>query len=142
MLKGKLVGGLKDKAVSLEGAAGEQIDQLLDQLKNALPDMQSIGLTIKDLRVGMGVVPEIEAKLTGSVDALDEGKIQKMIESKGDNKIMVVVLKGLQAAAQMSAQLADLGFKGVQADLKLGIPPKISISFLGTCQRQWDTLRD
>jgi hypothetical protein len=42
--------------------------------------MRALGFTIKDLRVGMGLLPEIGAKLIASTDTIDVKKIKELIE--------------------------------------------------------------
>jgi hypothetical protein len=42
----------------------------------------------------------------------------------------VAILKTLQAAYNVKDQLGDLGLKGVEIDMTLGLPPKIGVAFV------------
>ena len=114
----------------IESAAGK-VNEMLDDFNQAVPTLQALGFSIKDVRADVGVPPQIKAKLTGSVEAIDAKKIQGLIDANSDKKFLVTVLKGLQAASHVKEQLSGLGFKGVEAEIKLGIPPSVSVNFMG-----------
>ena len=124
---------LKDlvgKAQELTGSASEVAGKFLDEFNEALPAMRALGLTVRDLHVGMGLIPEIGAKLIGSVDTINVAKINELIDKEKEKKTLVAVLKTLQAAYNVKDQLGDLGLKGVEIDMTLGLPPKINVSFV------------
>ncbi len=112
------------------GVAMEKINRLLDEFNEAVPDIKSLGFSVHNFRMDIGAMPEINARITGSIDAMDPVKIHEMVESKQDKKILVSILKGLETASHAKDKLGSLGFKGVEADIKLGLPPKISIDFI------------
>jgi len=80
--------------------------------------------------MGMGIIPEIGATLTGSVETLDAEKIKKLIEKHQDNKILISILEALRTASNFKELLGELPFKGVQVNVDLSLPPKIAVSFL------------
>jgi hypothetical protein len=121
---------LLEKAQGLTNSASDAVSKLLDEFNAALPTMKALGFSVEDLQVGMGVLPEVKAKLIADADNVDVKAIDGMIEKKSEQKTLVVVLKGLQAAYNVRGQLGDLGLKGVEIDLTLGIPPKVSIGFM------------
>ena len=51
------------RAKDLAGTATEEAGKLVEGFNEALPTMHALGFTIKDLRVGTGLLPEIGAKL-------------------------------------------------------------------------------
>ena len=120
---------LKDASASVAGAGMEKVNQLLDDFNKSVPAIKALGLSVENFRMDMGTIPEINARITGSVDAIDSEKLQKVADENQDNKILVSLMKGLQAAANAKGKLGELGFKGVEADIKLGLPPKISVGF-------------
>jgi hypothetical protein len=125
--------GLKDlagKAQELTGSASEAAGKYLDEFNEALPVMRALGFTVRDLHVAMGLLPEIGAKLIGSVDTINVAKINELIEKEKEKKTLVTVLKTLQAAYNVKDQLGDLGLKGVEIDMTLGLPPKIGVAFV------------
>jgi hypothetical protein len=74
-------------------------------------------------------VPEVSAKLTGTVASIKEEKVQEVIDANQDNKFLVTIMKGLQTASNVQNKLGDLGFKGLEADVKL-VPPGVKVEFL------------
>ena len=121
---------LASKAQELTGSASEAAGKYLDEFNEALPAMRALGLTVRDLHVGMGLIPEIGAKLIGSVDTINVAKINELIDKEKEKKTLVAVLKTLQAAYNVKDQLGDLGLKGVEIDMTLGLPPRINASFV------------
>lgn len=121
---------LVGKAQELTSTATEAAGKFVDEFNEALPTMRALGFTIKDLRVGMGLVPDIGAKLVASTDTLDVKKIKELIDSNPDNKTLVAALKGLQAAYHIKQQVGNVPFKGVEIDITLGLPPHIGVSFV------------
>jgi hypothetical protein len=121
---------LMDKAHELTGSAVETAGKLVQEFNEALPTMQALGFTLKDLRVGTGLTPEIGAKLVASTDKADAKKIKELIEKNPPNKTLLAVLKGLQAAYRVKEQLADFPFGGVEVDLTLGLPARVSVAFV------------
>ena len=121
---------LMGKAQELAGAATETAGKFVDEFNEALPTMRALGFTLKDLRVGMGLVPEVGAKLVASADTIDVKKIKELIEKNAENKTVVAALKGLQAAYNIKQEIADLPLKGVELDITLGLPPHIGVGLV------------
>jgi len=124
---------LKDlvgKAQELTSTATEAAGKFVDELNEALPTMRALGFTVKDLRVGAGLVPEIGAKLVASTDTVDPKKIKELIEKRPENKTLTAALKALLAAYNIKQQIADIPFKGVEVDVTLGLPPHIGVAFV------------
>jgi predicted regulator of amino acid metabolism with ACT domain len=124
--------GLNDmlgKARELTNSASELVIKLLDEFNAALPTMKALGFSVEDLQVGMGLLPEVHAKLVAAADKVDVKAIDGMIEKKSEQKTLVAVLKALQTAYNVRDQLGDLGLKVIEIGLTLGIPPKVSIGF-------------
>lgn len=121
---------LMGKAKEFTGAATEGAGKLVDEFNEALPTMRALGFTIKDLRVGMGLVPEIGAKLVASTDTIDVKKIKELIEKHQENKTLVGALKALELAYNVKEQVGDLPLKGVEINMTLGLPPHIGVAFV------------
>ena len=123
---------LMGKAQELTGMATEAAGKIVDEFNELLPTMRALGFTLKDLRVGTGLVPEIGAKLVASTDSIDVKKIKELIEKHQENKTLVAALKGLELAYNIKGQIGDFPFKGVELDFKLGLPPHIGVAFIST----------
>jgi hypothetical protein len=123
---------LTGKAKELTGTATEAAGKLVDEFNETLPTMRSLGFTIKDLRVGTGLIPEIGAKLVASTDTIEVKKIKELIEKHSENKTLVGTLKALELAFNIRQQIGDFPFKSVEIDLTLGLPPHIGVSFVSS----------
>jgi hypothetical protein len=123
---------LMGKAKDLAGAAADAASNVVDEFNEALPTMRALGFTIKDLRVGAGLLPEIGAKLVTSTDTIEVAKIHELIEKHPDNKTLVAALKALELAFNVRRQIGDLPFKGVEVDVTLGLPPHIGVAFVSS----------
>lgn len=120
------------KARELTNTAAEGAGKFVDEFNEFLPTMRALGFTIKDLRVGMGLLPEIGAKLIASTDTIDVKKIKELIEKHPDNKTLVAALKALEAAYNIKQEIGDLPLKGVEIDVTLGLPPHVGVAFVST----------
>jgi predicted regulator of amino acid metabolism with ACT domain len=118
------------RARELTNSASDAVSKLLDEFNAALPTMKALGFSVEDLQVAMGLLPEVHAKLIAAADNIDVKAIDGIVAKKSEQKTLVAVLKALQAAYNVRDQLGDLGLKGVEIDLTLGIPPKVSIGFM------------
>ena len=122
--------GLVGKAHDLAGSATATAGKVLDEFNEALPTIRALGFRVRDLHVGMGLLPEIGAKLVASTDEIDVAKLEELIEHNADKKILAMALKGLHAAYNIKQQLPDVALTGVELDLTLGVPPRVSVSFV------------
>jgi hypothetical protein len=127
--------GLKDlmgKAQELTSAAADTAGRFLDDFNEALPTMRALGFTIENFRMSMGLVPELSAKLIASMDTVNIGRINELIAGHQDKKLLVALLKALEAAFHVKEQLGAASFKNVEMDVMLGLPPHISVGFGNT----------
>ena len=115
------------KAQELTSAVADTAGKFLDEFNEALPTMRALGFTVKDFHMGMGLIPELSAKLVASVDTINVGRINELIEHHKEQKLLVAVLKALQAAYHVKEQLGETTFKSVQMDITLGLPPRIGV---------------
>lgn len=121
---------LVTKAQEVTGAATEASGKLLDEFNEALPTMRALGFSVADFHVGMGLLPEIGAKLVASADTVDVKKINELIEKQKERKTLVTLLKGLETAYNIRQQIASIPFKGIEIDMTLGLPPRVGIGFI------------
>lgn len=129
-----------DKVKVLSNSASDTVSRMLDEFNAALPVMQALGFSVEDIQVSMGLLPEVSAKLIAATDKIDVKMLGEMIQAKSEQKTLVAVLKALQTAYTVRDQLGDLGLKGVEVDVTLGLPPKISIGFLKSTAAMAKTL--
>lgn len=122
--------GVLNKTRDLAGSASDTVGKLLDDFNAAIPTMRALGFTVEDIKVAMGLLPEINARLVATAANIDVNALDEMIKKKGEQKTLVAVLKALQTAYNLRDQLGDFGLKGVVVDLTLGLPPKVGIGFV------------
>ena len=114
-----------DKAVEMGGVAADKVNQLIDEYTRATERMEGFGFQVTRFHVGMGVLPEINASIYGSLRNIDEGEIQRMIDESGDQKLLVGMLKALLTAKELQVRAKLEQFGAVALEVKLGLPPKI-----------------
>ena len=122
--------GIMGAAQKLTDSAAGVAGKFLDEFNETLPTVHALGLDVRDLHVGMGLPPEVSAKLIGAVDAMDVAKIKELAEKNTEKKTLVTLLKTLEVAYNIKDQLKDLHFKGVEVNLTLGLSPKINVGFI------------
>jgi hypothetical protein len=127
---GNLVGRARDMAGAAASAATATAGKMLDEFNEALPTMRALGFVVKDVHVGMGLLPEVGAKLVATTDSIDEKKLQELIEKHAGKTLLVTALKGLYAAYNIKREIPEVPLKGVQLDLTLSLPPRVSVSFV------------
>jgi hypothetical protein len=126
---------LKDLIGQVQQVAGEAADlgtKYLDEFNEALPTIHALGFSVRDFSVGMGLIPEVAGTLVGCIDDIDAGRLKELIALNTEKKTLVTLLKALQAAYNIKKQVPDIPFKGIQVDLKLGLPPHVAVKFLST----------
>jgi hypothetical protein len=123
---------MMEKVSETAAAATDMATHSMNNLSETASNLKALGFSVRDVRMGMGIVPEIGAKLIGSIEVMDQDKIKKMIDSHRQDKVLVAVLEALRTASVFKEQLGDFGFKGVEADVTLGLPPKVSVRLMQT----------
>jgi|HubBroStandDraft_5_1064220.scaffolds.fasta_scaffold1023526_1 hypothetical protein len=118
------------KVQDLTGSASDAVSKVLDDFNSALPTFRALGFNVRDLHVSVGVPPEVSAKLTAAAADVDVSALDDLIKKKSEQKTLVAILKALQTAYNVRDQLGDLGLKGVEIDVVLGLLPKISVGFV------------
>jgi hypothetical protein len=125
-----LVSKAQGVAASATAAVTTTAGRMLDEFNEAMPTMRALGFTVKDVRVGMGVLPEVGARLVASTDTLDVKKLEELIDKHAEKTFLVTALKGLLAAYNIKRQIPDVPLKGVELDVTLGLPPRVDVGFV------------
>jgi hypothetical protein len=107
-----------------------KVHEVIREFNETMPTIKALGLSVRNVSFGMGLVPEVSATLMGSVDALEQEKIDALLKKHQDNKTTVFILEALKTASNLKDQLGDLGLHGVKVGVKLGLPPKIEVGLL------------
>jgi len=126
----KTAGEIKSKVDDVGAAALEQVTRSQRELNEAIPILKGLGLSVRNLKVSLALVPVVRLTLVGNVSAIEPDKLEKAIDKYKEKKLLVTVLEALRTAALMKNQLGDLGFRGVAADIVLSVPPAFDVEFL------------
>lgn len=118
---------IQEQAGELAAAAQQQFNAVLEEYQNMIPLAESLGLTIGSFKIDMGVLPEIKTSLVGSVDKIQKESVEKMIAANQSNKILVTILNALLITKDLQQKWHISNMKGIVVDIKLGVPPAISV---------------
>ena len=122
-------GKLKDISNTVSAATSEKLRQWVREFNEAVPTMKALGFSVRNFSVGVGLVPELDATLVGSVNSLDIEKISEW-KQRSHNKLLSMILGGLITAAELKNELTGFGIKGIEIRIKLGLPPLVSVNLL------------
>jgi hypothetical protein len=114
----------------LVAQSAAKAQELLRDFNDALPKIKALGLSVESVGIKVGVPPEISARLVGSVAALDGEEIKKMASASAENKLLSALLEALRTAANVKDYLQQVGFKGLRADVRLGLLPSVEVGLL------------
>jgi len=87
--------------------------------------LESFGFKVGAFSVGMGIVPEVNTTIVGSLNAVKVDELQELIDKNEDKKLLKACLGALITAKEFQQQADLLQFQQVTLEVKLGIPPKI-----------------
>lgn len=119
------IGGMK----KLIDTASDGVTRLLDEINDVLPTMRALGFTVTNFRLTTALPPELLLTLLASVNSIDVGRIRELTQKNAEKKLLITVLKALEAAYHVKEQLGDSTFAAIQMDIALGLSPKISVNF-------------
>lgn len=120
-------GQLQEQVTEISAAAQEQFNAVLEEYQNILPLAESLGLSVGSFKVEMGLVPEIQTSLVGSVERINKEAVQKLIADNQSNKLLALVLNGLLLTKDLQQRLKIQALKGITVDIKLGLTPHVSV---------------
>ena len=124
------LGKIATSAGSVMDAGVDKVHAVIREFNETMPTIKALGLSVRNISFGMGLVPEVSATLMGSIDALEQAKIDDLLKKHQDNKTTTFILEALKTASNLKDQLGDLGMRGLKVDVRLGLPPKIEVGLL------------
>ncbi len=121
-----LMGAIEEKAKELEGVTKGKLTEGLDEYKKAIAVLEAFGFTVGRFTVGMGILPEINTSITGSIENIREEELKKMIQGKPDEKLLVSLLEALITAKRLWEHV-QLKLTSVTLNVTVGLPPKVTV---------------
>jgi hypothetical protein len=110
----------------IAGMLDDKINMLLGEYSQAISTLQTLGLAVGKIRVEMGLLPQVSTTIRGSINDLDPEKIQKLLDSNPDKKLLNAILSALLTLVRIREVVDLKSSKDVVLDVTLGVPPKVS----------------
>lgn len=123
---------VQEQTSEMAAVAQEKINLILEEYQRFLPYAQELGLEIDSFSIEAGVLPQIKTSLKGSVDSINEEAIERIKAENNKNKLLITVLDSILLAKKCNEKLESVYIsilKDIIIDIKLGIPPAISVRF-------------
>jgi hypothetical protein len=122
-----LMATFREKTEGLGDIAKDKVNEWLEEYKKAIVLLDTFGFKVGKFNFSMGIVPEINTAISGSIENVREDGIKKMIEEHQAEKLLTSLLNALIMAKRIREHI-ELPLTGVTLDVTLGAPPKITIS--------------
>jgi hypothetical protein len=122
--------GLKDLirkgSEGLSDVALEKMMEWLDEYKKAVAVLEKFGFKVGKFNLSMGVLPEVQTSITGSIEDIQIDALKKMMEEHQGEALLLSLVKALIVTRQIWEQV-DLKLTGVTLKVTLSVPPKIDV---------------
>jgi hypothetical protein len=126
----EVAGGLAGSAAGIAGATLEKLNQFLEDFYDVLPTINALGCSIELMKIKFGLLPEVQVKINGVLQDIQDGRVKELIESKAQNKMLIPILQVFRSLAMLKKPLSEVGFKGFKADICIAAFPAIDIELL------------
>ncbi len=123
---------VQEQTSEMTAAAQEKINLVLEEYQKFLPYAEELGLRVNSFSIEAGVLPQIKTSLTGSIDNINNEAIERIKTENSKNKLLIAILDSILLAKKCNEKLEDVYIsilKDIVVDIKLGIPPAISVRF-------------
>ena len=123
---------VQEQTSEMAAIAQEKINLILEEYQRFLPYAEELGLEVNSFSIEAGVLPQIKTSLKGSVDNINEEAIERIKSENDRNKLLITVLDSILLAKKCNEKLESVYIsilKDIIIDIKLGIPPAISVRF-------------
>src|SRR4030095_9650412 len=117
----------------IKEAGAEKINTLMNDILGLAPLIEVTGFNMKEVSIDASIPPAITISFTKQKD-VDAETINKLLEDNNDKEILKLIVRGLQKAdsLQNGMDLEHYKFNGL--NMKIGLPPDISLKFLRTVE--------
>jgi len=117
-------------AVAIMTNAKKKMEKFLDDVNSMLPQLRSVGLSVKDVAVDVGVLPSVRLIVSGSVRSLDPEKIRHLREAHKENRVLTAVLRAVETAVNFKELLRTLAADTVEVHVRLGVLFNVTVHFV------------
>ena len=120
---------VKDKISDISEAATDKLKEVVAEINDVLPFIRELGYTVQGIGVGVGLIPDISIDVSGLTKVMDQETFGRTVEEQKEKKLLVGVLRALQAASLLQQKIKLGQMKADNATVTLGLPPKITLKF-------------
>jgi len=110
--------------------AKKKFEKYLDDLNRMLPMLKTVGLSLKDIDVDVGILPSASVTVVGSIRNLDPAKIRQLREANKDNRLLSAVLKAVETAVNVKGFLTALKADTIEVHATLGLWFNVNCRFI------------
>ena len=131
-IQDRVLDRVQEQTSEMTAAAQEKINLVLEEYQKFLPYAEELGLRVNSFSIEAGVLPQIKTSLTGSIDNINNEAIERIKTENSKNKLLIAILDSILLAKKCNEKLEDVYIsilKDIVVDIKLGIPPAISVRF-------------
>lgn len=131
-IQDRVLDRVQEQTSEMTAAAQEKINLVLEEYQKFLPYAEELGLRVNSFSIEAGVLPQIKTSLTGSIDNINNEAIERIKTENSQNKLLIAILDSILLAKKCNEKLEDVYIsilKDIVVDIKLGIPPAISVRF-------------
>lgn len=131
-IKDKVLDQVQEQTTEMTAAAQEKINLIIEEYQKFLPYAGQLGLKVNSFSIEAGVLPQIKTSLKGSIHQIKIEVIEQIKTDNTNNKLLIAVLNAILIAKKSHDALESVYIsllKDIIIDIKLGIPPAISVRF-------------
>ena len=123
----KKVATATDKVINLTLESSQEITEAIKEYKEAVEIPQSLWLDGGQDCVAASPLPEISTTIKGSFSDLDEKRLNELLETKKDQKLLTAILSALVMVTKLRDVVDLAGLRNIVIQIALGIPPRIIV---------------
>jgi hypothetical protein len=110
----------------------EKLQEMMAEVDEISPFLRELGYTVESIHVEIGLIPSVSMDIGGMTKTMPEETYQKILEEQSERKILISVIKTLQAASTLQQKVHFMGMLSDNVTITLGVPPKVSLKFKKT----------
>ena len=123
----KKVATATDKVINLTLRSSQEITEAIKEYKEAVEIPQSLWLDGGQDSRGRQSPSGDHTTIKGSFSDLDEKRLNELLETKKDQKLLTAILSALVMVTKLRDVVDLAGLRNIVIEIALGIPPRIIV---------------
>jgi hypothetical protein len=124
-----LQAGVSEKLDAVSGSGMEEFKERIAELNEMIPLISELGYSVEDIRLGIGLLPEVGISISGLTKTMPDEAYNRIIVEQKEKPLLIGTIKALQNASAMQHRIHIMGMRADTASITLGFPPKIMLEF-------------